>query len=68
MKNEPKKVFILNDDNYKEITYTQFKKLKNTNPAYINKYYIPIQGYLPELSFVPSQINIIILKNLVLLK
>lgn len=50
MKYEPKKVFIIENDKYIEITYEEFLEYYNADEWYKNKYFIPIQGMLLEVS------------------
>ncbi len=50
MKYNPKKVFILDDGKYIELTYQDFCNLKETDVSYENKRFIPIQGMLMEVS------------------
>ncbi len=50
MKYEPIKVFVIEDGRYKEITYEEFLEYYNADEWYKNKYFIPIQGMLLEVS------------------
>ena len=43
MKYAPKKVFVLENGNYKEITYSEFKTLEQADKEYANKYFLPLQ-------------------------
>lgn len=48
MKYAPRKVFILENGNYIELTYAEFELRKEINPSYGSKWFIPVQGYLVE--------------------
>lgn len=50
MKYAPKKVFVLENGNYKEITYSELKTLEQTNKDYANKYFLPLHGMLMEVT------------------
>ncbi len=51
MKYAPKKVFILEDGNYKEITYEELCRLtENENTMYADKLFIPLYGMLMEVT------------------
>lgn len=50
MKNEPKKVFILENGDYKGITYREFKKCHESDISYADRHYIPVQGMLLEVT------------------
>lgn len=50
MKYAPKKVFVLENGNYKEITYNELKTLEQTNKDYANKYFLPLHGMLMEVT------------------
>lgn len=49
MKYAPKKVFVLENGNYKEITYNELKTLEQTDKDYANKYFLPLHGMLMEV-------------------
>ncbi len=48
MKYAPRKVFILVNEGYTELTYDEFCKRKEADESYQNKLFIPVQGYLME--------------------
>lgn len=50
MKYAPKKVFVLENGNYKEITYSELKKLEQADKEYANKYFLPLHGMLMEVT------------------
>ncbi len=50
MKYAPKKVFVLENGNYKEITYSEFKTLEQADKEYANKYFLPLHGMLMEVT------------------
>ena len=50
MKYEPKKVFVIKNREYVELTYEEFLECYNTDELYKDKYFIPIQGMLLEVS------------------
>ena len=50
MKYAPKKVFVLENGNYKEITYSELKTLEQTDKDYANKYFLPLHGMLMEVT------------------
>lgn len=51
MKYAPKKVFILENGNYKEITYEELCRLtENESVPYADKLFIPLHGMLMEVS------------------
>ncbi len=50
MKYDPKKVFILENGDYKELTYQRFCEYRKLNKSYENKHFIPIQGMLLEVN------------------
>lgn len=50
MKYAPKKVFVLENGNYKEITYNELKTLEQTDKNYANKYFLPLHGMLMEVT------------------
>lgn len=49
MKYAPKKVFVLENGNYKEITYNELKTLEQADKEYANKYFLPLHGMLMEV-------------------
>ncbi len=48
MKHEPRKVFIIKDGKYIEITYAEHREFQKSEPAYNKKHFVLIQGYLME--------------------
>lgn len=46
----PKKVFILKNNEYKEITYKEFCALRDADETFNEKCFIPVQGMLLEVS------------------
>ena len=50
MKYAPKKVFILENGNYKEITYNELKQLEQADKSYIDKFFLPLHGMLMEVT------------------
>ena len=50
VKYAPKKVFVLENGNYKEITYSEFKTLEQADKEYANKYFLPLHGMLMEVT------------------
>ena len=50
MKYAPKKVFILENGNYKEITYGELKQLEQADKSYMDKFFLPLHGMLIEVS------------------
>lgn len=50
MKNTPKKVFILENGNYKELSYKDFCLLKEKDISYADKPFIPLHGMLMEVT------------------
>ena len=50
MKYAPKKVFVLENGNYKEIKYSELKTLEQTDKDYANKYFLPLHGMLMEVT------------------
>ncbi len=50
MKYAPKKVFILENGNYKEITYNELQKLERSDKSYAEKFYLPLYGMLMEVT------------------
>lgn len=45
----PRKVFILENGEYVEISYEEFENLKDNDPTYVDRYFIPVQGFLLEV-------------------
>ena len=45
----PRKVFILENGEYIELTYEEFENRKDNDPSYENRFFIPVQGYLLEV-------------------
>ena len=50
MKYAPKKVFILENGNYKEITYSELQKLERSDKSYAGKFFLPLYGMLMEVT------------------
>lgn len=50
MKYAPKKVFILENGNYKEITYGELKQLEQADKSYMDKFFLPLHGMLMEVT------------------
>ena len=50
MKYAPKKVFILEKGNYKEITYSELKQLEQVDKSYMDKFFLPLHGMLMEVT------------------
>lgn len=50
MKYAPKKVFILSDGEYTEITYEELRRLTEENVQYADKLFIPLHGMLMEVT------------------
>ena len=50
VKYAPKKVFILEDGKYKEITYSELQKLEQSDKSYAEKFYLPLYGMLMEVT------------------
>lgn len=50
MKYAPKKVFILENGNYKEITYSELQKLERSDKSYAEKFFLPLYGMLMEVT------------------
>lgn len=48
MKYAPKKVFVLENGSYVEITYAEHTYRKETDEQYAERRFIPVQGYLIE--------------------
>lgn len=45
----PRKVFILDNEGYIELTYEEFESRKDSDPSYESRFFIPVQGYLLEV-------------------
>ena len=50
MKYAPKKVFILENGNYKEITCGELKQLEQADKSYMDKFFLPLHGMLMEVT------------------
>ena len=50
VKYAPKKVFILENGNYKEITYSELKQLEQADKSYMDKFFLPLHGMLMEVT------------------
>ena len=50
MKYEPRKVFVLENNEYIEISAKEHQYRKETDPQYAKKHFILVQGYLMETS------------------
>ena len=50
MKYAPKKVFILENGKYKEITYSELQELEQSDKAYLEKFFLPLYGMLMEVT------------------
>lgn len=50
MKNAPKKVFVLENGNYKELSYEDFCLFKENDISYADKLFIPLHGMLMEVT------------------
>lgn len=50
MKYAPKKVFILENGNYKEITYGELKQLEQADKFHVDKFFLPLHGMLMEVT------------------
>ena len=50
MKYAPKKVFILENGLYKEITYSELKQLEQEDKSYMDKFFLPLHGMLMEVT------------------
>lgn len=48
MKTTPKKVFILENGKYVEITYQEYQERKIRDEQYAKRWFIPVQDYLLE--------------------
>ena len=50
MKYAPKKVFILENEKYKEITYSELQELEQSDKSYAEKFFLPLYGMLMEVT------------------
>ena len=50
MKYAPKKVFILENGKYKEITYSELQELEQSGKSYAEKFFLPLHGMLMEVT------------------
>ena len=50
MKYAPKKVFILENGVYKEISYNELKQLEQADKSYMDKLFLPLHGMLMEVT------------------
>lgn len=50
MKYAPKKVFILDNGSYTELSYEEFCSLKENDVSYADKFFIPLHGMLMEVT------------------
>ena len=50
VKYAPKKVFILENGKYKEITYSELQKLEQSGKSYAEKFFLPLYGMLMEVT------------------
>ena len=50
MKYAPKKVFILENGKYKEITYSELQELEQSGKSYTEKFFLPLYGMLMEVT------------------
>ena len=50
LKYQPQKVFILENGSYKEITYQKYCQNQQSDESYGNRFFIPLQGMLLEVS------------------
>ena len=50
VKYAPKKVFILENGLYKEITYSELKQLEQADKSYMDKFFLPLYGMLMEVT------------------
>ena len=50
MKYAPKKVFILENGVYKEISYNELKQLEQADKPYMDKLFLPLYGMLMEVT------------------
>lgn len=50
MKYAPKKVFILENGKYKEITYSELQELEQSDKSNAEKFFLPLHGMLMEVT------------------
>ena len=50
MKYQPRKVFVLENGSYQEITYQKYFQNQQSDESYENCFFIPLQGMLLEVS------------------
>ena len=50
VKYAPKKVFILENGKYKEITYSELQKLEQSGKSYTEKFFLPLYGMWMEVT------------------
>lgn len=50
MKYAPKKVFVLENGSYKELSYEEFCICRDTDTTYADRFFIPLHGMLMEVS------------------
>ena len=50
MKYAPKKVFILENRVYREISYNELKQLEQADKSYMDKFFLPLHGMLMEVT------------------
>ena len=50
VKYAPKKVFILENGKYKEITYSELQELEQSDKSYAKKFFLPLYGMLMEVT------------------
>ena len=50
VKYAPKKVFILENGKYKEITYSELQELEQSDKSYAEKFFLPLYGMLMEVT------------------
>ena len=50
VKYAPKKVFILENEKYKEITYSELQELEQSDKSYAEKFFLPLYGMLMEVT------------------
>ena len=47
---QPRKVFILENGGYTELSYEEFCRRRETNPSYAGKLFLPLYGMIMEVS------------------
>lgn len=50
MKYAPKKVFVLDNGSYTELSYEKFCSHKENDVSYVDKFFIPLHGMLMEVT------------------